>query len=381
MDTITRRRFLLASGRGRRRRARRGCRRPRPGRAAPAGRQRPAAGRREGARARHALRRQRRTEHGHPVRRPGLPRRPARTWPTSHDEVLDARRRARAQPGAEGLARRCGRTSSSRSCAAPATRSRTSATSARWTSGRPPRPSTPVHIGLDRALARRDRRRPGARPQHRLGAAPGGGRRQGAPPPRWTPPGAVQLRAAFARGRHRARPRSRRERGSRGRGAHVLPQRADGGQDLRAGARRRPAARRENEGRRAAGGHSGQSANALAAQLDFVGRCVKAGVPTRVYLVSLGGFDTHANEKATQQQLLQHPRRGASPASCRHGRRANGRKVVLMAYSEFGRRVAANASDGTDHGTAGPVFVAGRAGTRRVLRRAARPDATSTTAT
>ena len=36
-----------------------------------------------------------------------------------------------------------------------------------------------------------------------------------------------------------------------------------------------------------------------------------------------------------------------------------GRNVVLMAYSEFGRRVAANASEGTDHGTASPVFVAG----------------------
>ena len=37
----------------------------------------------------------------------------------------------------------------------------------------------------------------------------------------------------------------------------------------------------------------------------------------------------------------------------------HGKNVVLMAYSEFGRRVAANASQGTDHGTAGPVFVAG----------------------
>ena len=36
-----------------------------------------------------------------------------------------------------------------------------------------------------------------------------------------------------------------------------------------------------------------------------------------------------------------------------------GKNVVLLAYSEFGRRVRANASEGTDHGTAGPVFVAG----------------------
>ncbi len=40
---------------------------------------------------------------------------------------------------------------------------------------------------------------------------------------------------------------------------------------------------------------------------------------------------------------------------------ASGRKVVVLVYSEFGRRVRANASDGTDHGTAGPVFVLGDA--------------------
>ena len=42
-----------------------------------------------------------------------------------------------------------------------------------------------------------------------------------------------------------------------------------------------------------------------------------------------------------------------------HKLRAGGRNVVLLAYSEFGRRVRANASQGTDHGTAGPVCVAG----------------------
>ena len=106
-------------------------------------------------------------------------------------------------------------------------------------------------------------------------------------------------------------------------------------------------------------GKSGQSAEDLSAQLDFVGRCVKAGVPTRVYLVSLGGFDTHADEKGTQQALLQTFDSAVSGFLADMAKDANGRKVVLAAYSEFGRRVAANASDGTDHGTAGPMFVAG----------------------
>ncbi|MEE6135544.1 DUF1501 domain-containing protein [Mycobacterium sp. 050128] len=99
--------------------------------------------------------------------------------------------------------------------------------------------------------------------------------------------------------------------------------------------------------------------NSLATQLNMVAAAVRAGVPTRVYTVALGGFDTHANERDTQQRLLQRLDEAVTPflrdmAADRHGR-----NVVLMAYSEFGRRVAANASQGTDHGTAGPVFIAG----------------------
>jgi uncharacterized protein (DUF1501 family) len=99
--------------------------------------------------------------------------------------------------------------------------------------------------------------------------------------------------------------------------------------------------------------------NSLSAQLSMVAAAVRAGVPTRVYTVQLGGFDTHANERATQQRLLQTLDEAVTPflhdmASDRYGK-----NVVLMAYSEFGRRVVANASEGTDHGTAGPVFIAG----------------------
>lgn len=119
-----------------------------------------------------------------------------------------------------------------------------------------------------------------------------------------------------------------------------------------------PATPQPGKGARA-GGHSGQSSNALAAQLEFVGTCVKVGVPTRVYLVSLGGFDTHAGEKATQEHLLTTLDEAVSPFLKDMAGNRYGRNVVLMAYSEFGRRVAANASDGTDHGTAGPLFVAG----------------------
>ncbi|WP_040860379.1 DUF1501 domain-containing protein [Nocardia niigatensis] len=100
-------------------------------------------------------------------------------------------------------------------------------------------------------------------------------------------------------------------------------------------------------------------ANPLTAQLDLVAQCVKAGVPTRVYSVGLGGFDTHADERHTQEQLLGRLDDAVTAFLKDLSTHPRGRDVVLMAYSEFGRRVAANASQGTDHGTAGPVFLAG----------------------
>ena len=104
---------------------------------------------------------------------------------------------------------------------------------------------------------------------------------------------------------------------------------------------------------------SDEGRNSLATQLSMVASAVKARVPTRVYTVQFGGFDTHANERATQQRLLQ----TLDEAVARFLREMSGdpygKNVVLLAYSEFGRRVRANASQGTDHGTAGPVFVAG----------------------
>jgi uncharacterized protein (DUF1501 family) len=99
--------------------------------------------------------------------------------------------------------------------------------------------------------------------------------------------------------------------------------------------------------------------NSLAAQLGMVANAVKARVPARVYTVQLGGFDTHADERDTQQRQLQTLDEAVVPFLREMAGDRYGRNVVLLAYSEFGRRVRANASHGTDHGTAGPVFVAG----------------------
>lgn len=107
----------------------------------------------------------------------------------------------------------------------------------------------------------------------------------------------------------------------------------------------------------AAGSGGGQQG--LTQQLDLVTRCIKAGVPTKAYSVSLGGFDTHADERGTQQTLLATLDAAVSKFLTDMAADPHGKGVVLVAYSEFGRRVKANASQGTDHGTAGPVFIAG----------------------
>jgi uncharacterized protein (DUF1501 family) len=98
---------------------------------------------------------------------------------------------------------------------------------------------------------------------------------------------------------------------------------------------------------------------ALATQLEVVARCVELGAPTQAYSVSLGGFDTHTAERPTQQRLLTAVDQAITGFLSRMQGTARGRNVVLVAYSEFGRRVAANTNEGTDHGTAGPLFVAG----------------------
>ena len=103
------------------------------------------------------------------------------------------------------------------------------------------------------------------------------------------------------------------------------------------------------------------SGNPLAQQLLHVAKMIRAELPTRIYYVTLGGFDTHANQLNSHQRLM------GQFASAMKGfydeLEATGHRsrVVSMAFSEFGRRVRQNASAGTDHGCAGPTFVFGDA--------------------
>jgi uncharacterized protein (DUF1501 family) len=97
----------------------------------------------------------------------------------------------------------------------------------------------------------------------------------------------------------------------------------------------------------------------LANQLEVIARCVEAGVATRVFSASLGGFDLHADGREAQQNLLTELDGAVGGFVDRMARSERGRGVVVAIYSEFGRRVRANASDGTDHGTASDVFLLG----------------------
>jgi uncharacterized protein (DUF1501 family) len=98
----------------------------------------------------------------------------------------------------------------------------------------------------------------------------------------------------------------------------------------------------------------------LDAALTIVARLIAADLPTRVYYVSLSGFDTHANQAGRHQQLLGQLGRGLTVFMDELKSKQLLDRVVLMTFSEFGRRVKENASGGTDHGAAAPMFLVGR---------------------
>jgi uncharacterized protein (DUF1501 family) len=97
-------------------------------------------------------------------------------------------------------------------------------------------------------------------------------------------------------------------------------------------------------------------------QLAMVASMIRANLPTRVYYVQLGGFDTHAQQGGQQGRHGQLLGQLASAMKAFYAdlkAQENDARVLTMSFSEFGRRVAQNASQGTDHGTAAPMFLFG----------------------
>lgn len=107
----------------------------------------------------------------------------------------------------------------------------------------------------------------------------------------------------------------------------------------------------------------------LTNQLKIVARLINGGLKTRVYIVSLGGFDTHAdqvdstssNEIGNHANLLQNLSDSIAGFQDDLEKMGIADRVLGMTFSEFGRRIVSNASVGTDHGAAAPLFLFGNA--------------------
>lgn len=97
----------------------------------------------------------------------------------------------------------------------------------------------------------------------------------------------------------------------------------------------------------------------LANSLSLIARMIGGGLTTRVYYASQGGFDTHAGQLNAHNRLMTelNDALAAFVADLKH--QGNFQRVLLLTFSEFGRRVQENANGGTDHGAAAPMFVLG----------------------
>lgn len=99
----------------------------------------------------------------------------------------------------------------------------------------------------------------------------------------------------------------------------------------------------------------------LGRNLGVIANLIESGLGTRIYYVTLDGFDTHSNQAEAHQALLSEAGNSISAFLNQIEKQGNDQRVSLMAFSEFGRRVRENASRGTDHGAAAPLFVCGSA--------------------
>ncbi|WP_109694473.1 DUF1501 domain-containing protein [Chitinophaga deserti] len=125
--------------------------------------------------------------------------------------------------------------------------------------------------------------------------------------------------------------------------------------------------------------------NHLAAQLKIVARLVAGGLKTRLYMVSIGGFDTHANQTNSgdtttgdHAHLLGNVSSAIKAFMDDLTMQKKSQRVVGMTFSEFGRRIKSNGSMGTDHGNSAPMIIFGDYVNQQVLgNNPTMPDAAS----
>ncbi len=99
--------------------------------------------------------------------------------------------------------------------------------------------------------------------------------------------------------------------------------------------------------------------NRIGKQLETAARLIAAQVPVAAIKVTQGSFDTHAGQPATHQRLLEELAQALMAFRAAMQKEGIWNQVLVMTYSEFGRRVEENASHGTDHGTAAPHLLIG----------------------
>ena len=114
---------------------------------------------------------------------------------------------------------------------------------------------------------------------------------------------------------------------------------------------------------REAASHQSSSADypqtGLGKKLHGIAKLIQAGLSTRIYYVTLEGFDTHSLQAETHAGLLRELSSAVTAFLDDLSQTNQANRVLLACFSEFGRRVKENASRGTDHGAAAPMFLAG----------------------
>ena len=104
---------------------------------------------------------------------------------------------------------------------------------------------------------------------------------------------------------------------------------------------------------------AGYAMGGLSASLAAVARLIKGGLPSRIYAVSIGGFDTHSNQLSRQPELLAEIADAVAAFYADLGATGDADRVLTMTFSEFGRTISQNGSAGTDHAEASPMLVFG----------------------
>ncbi|MDP7035291.1 MAG: DUF1501 domain-containing protein [Planctomycetota bacterium] len=104
---------------------------------------------------------------------------------------------------------------------------------------------------------------------------------------------------------------------------------------------------------------TGKYTGRLGNDAKMVAAMIAGGLKTRIYYLSLGGFDTHSSQRNRHDRLMLELSTNVKALMTDLKRTGHDERVLMMSFSEFGRRVAENASGGTDHGSGGGMFLFG----------------------